>query len=131
MSISVGFAGSGGDAAAGSAAHKSREIVASTVEGETRMTRPNDPCSSTTCSLAPLRIGHYRWQCGSDTFDRPAFRRCAVPGCPRPAHQQVMTVAGLMLCIHGRLMWESCSECNELAGYPADYTPAGHSRDMT
>ncbi len=38
------------------------------------MTRPNDPCSSTTCSLAPLRIRHYRWQCGSDTFDRPALQ---------------------------------------------------------
>jgi hypothetical protein len=38
------------------------------------MTRPNDACTSITCTLAPLRIRHYRWQCGSDTFDRPTLQ---------------------------------------------------------
>ncbi len=36
------------------------------------MSQPNEVCTSTTCTLAPLRIRHYRWQCGSDTLDQPA-----------------------------------------------------------
>lgn len=37
------------------------------------MTRPNQVCTSTSCSLAPIRVRHYRWQCGSDAFDRPGL----------------------------------------------------------
>jgi hypothetical protein len=37
------------------------------------MSRPNDWCTSTSCSMAPFGVRHYRWQCGSDVLDRPGI----------------------------------------------------------
>ncbi|HZC99480.1 MAG TPA: hypothetical protein VFA46_04580, partial [Actinomycetes bacterium] len=45
----------------------------------------NDLCTSTTCSLSPLRLRHYRWQCGSDTSGGPGLARAPPTPWPAPA----------------------------------------------
>ena len=43
--------------------------------------RDNETCTSTDCSMAPLRVRHYRWQCGSaDLTGKP--EREAAPAQP-------------------------------------------------